>query len=660
MTKIGWAKFHQNNKKWLSESLSFKHLKAKNSTSRRNQVRKFRTQKNFSDLCISARQKKAKIVLESHSSGAIFYAARQLLKAKFGSEAGFVFNKISTQENAAKEYKKLESTKQPCFVDPDSVLAFTTKARMTKMNYGRMRKVCVKHNAKIWPPWRKVQQAKKRTLPEGIKVSDFDSIVPMQPLLNKTTERLLEDTDLQSDIKDLIETNDHGPKNPIKLSLFLKYGFDGSSNQSMYNQKASIPVKKKGLRAKKGSKTKKESKAKSEKPDDNKMVASQITVIWLAWGDKILYLNEMMNAASGCRPLRLRYGKETALSSQQEWERLENEIAELVSYSPITSIIVEFDLVPTMFDCKAENDILGIPSYAKAWPCGKNPTQFPLIPYVVCQFLNDLPFFGVSPCHALMRIFDFLLKTGYDTAFKAPYKSALHAELRAIGKKRIQDEIFHHFGVRVDEPRQNGGNSTTGNAARRCLAEPEKLAEILKIPAKLIILARTLCMAVASKSYVDLDKLHNLGQELKREFQNYFVINGSPWRKMPNTLHRIADHSRDILSKFPCPPGYLSEEGSESNNKVIRHARLFNARKTSRINNLTDITTLLLCTSDPKILKINEKDILSARKHLPPTPELEEILKNPNENNTDFLIEEDLPQLLINDENNEIRDEFVI
>ena len=320
---------------------------------------------------------------ESHSEDAILYAARQILKERYGSDAGYIFNKISTNENAASELKKLDLMKLPFCIEPDEVLAFTQQAKMTKRNYLRMRKLCIIHHAKIWPPWPKIQKSKQSVLPSGIQVNDFDSIIPMQPLLNKTSERILIDTDLQSDIKNLISENNFGPERPIKLRLFLKYGFDGSSNQSMYNQKPTLKVKKRGRHN------------MSERPDDSKMVASQITVIWLAWGDKILYLNEMMNSAAGCRPLCLRYGKETPASSREEWARLKNEIRQLTPYFPIKSVQINFDLVPTMFDVKAINDIQSIASYAKPWACGKNPTQFPLDPGTICIFLKNLPFFGV-------------------------------------------------------------------------------------------------------------------------------------------------------------------------------------------------------------------------------------------------------------------------
>ena len=615
--------FVKKNTKWLSEPIDLSHLKQQKSPSRRSYVRKIRQKKSFSNLGISQRQKIAKRVRESHSEKAILYAARQILKERKGSEAGFIFNQILYVENAAKRLKELDSVTLPTPIPFDTALAIVSKGKMPRKSYLRFRKVTKAHHADIWPPWPGIQKSKKEVLPKGIEIDDYDSIVPMQPLLDKTTSRIFDENEIQMKVVQLVEDNNNGPENPIQLHLLAKYGFDGSSNQSMYNQK---PSPTKIIKSRRG-----RTVQKIKKPEDSNLVASQISVIWLGWGEEILYLNKMMNASAGQRPLRLRFGKETRESSKNEWDRLNAEIQKLIPFSPMQNVQVRYFLVPTQFDTKAICDILEIRSYAKSWPCGKNPKDFPLDPLQVCQFLEGLPLFGISPCHTRMRIFDFLIKTGYDCDFKEPFKSKFHATLRARAKARIQDEIFQHFGVRIDEPRASGGNSTTGNAARRCMADSKKLAEILCLPEKIIILARTLCIAVASNEPVNLDQLHSVGQELKSEFKDFFVQeNGQTWRRMPPTLHRTIDHSRDILSRFPCPPGYLSEEGSESNNKVIRHARLFNARKTSRKNNLSDIITLLLVNSDPKILRINETVNSKSKKSLPVLTELQPIFENPN------------------------------
>ena len=103
---------------------------------------------------------------------------------------------------------------------------------------------------------------------------------------------------------------------------------------------------------------------------------------------------------------------------------------------------------------------------------------------------------------------------------------------------------------------ENPVTLSTGNVAKRCLAEPEKLASILRLPPKLVIAMQIMCNAVASNSHVDLTKLYNVGQEFKIEYKKHFLDeNGVPWRQLSSTVHRVVDHSKQILERFPCPPG---------------------------------------------------------------------------------------------------------
>jgi hypothetical protein len=44
---------------------------------------------------------------------------------------------------------------------------------------------------------------------------------------------------------------------------------------------------------------------------------------------------------------------------------------------------------------------------------------------------------------------------------------------------------------------------------------------------------------------------------------------GCSWYGPPPTLHRVLEHGPAIIEGLPIPLGLLSEEGAESNNKVI-------------------------------------------------------------------------------------------
>ena len=385
-----------------------------------------RPKKPESALSKSQRRRKARAVEENNSTQAILDAARNIVRKQFGSDSSYILNKICTQKDAGKTLRYLDSLDLPRPVSPEDALAYICLSNLTRTNYLRFRKVNSRHSCRIWPSWEAIAKVKKEILPPGIVIDDFDAIVPMQALLDKTTERIFCDENLQNLINNLALENGFHPENPMKMCMLVKYGFDGSSSQSMYNQKPSFKTKKPSKKfAKKSCENsfKKQVKKPSKKsfknlfkkvankeesvplPSDSHLVATQLAVIWLTFGNKVLYLNGQMNSRSGCRPLRLHFIKETKATSKLEWDRLQCEIQNLKPYVPMPCVIVCYDLIPTLFDSKAVCDVQGISSYAKSWACGKNPLDFSFIFGEICVFQTNpkLPFFGMCPCHCWMR-----------------------------------------------------------------------------------------------------------------------------------------------------------------------------------------------------------------------------------------------------------------
>ena len=76
------------------------------------------------------------------------------------------------------------------------------------------------------------------------------------------------------------------------------------------------------------------------------------------------------------------------------------------------------------------------------------------------------------------------------------------------------------------------------------------------------------------------------------------------WVKVNHTLHGVLHHSADLIA---LNGGYalssLSEEGLEATNKFIRRFLEILARKTSPVEQLTDVMARLLERSNPSITK---------------------------------------------------------
>ena len=60
---------------------------------------------------------------------------------------------------------------------------------------------------------------------QGIVSTEHDVIVPMDNLLHKHLDRLLEDKDIEAQIQRLSALNG----GPLKMKFLFKYGYDGSS-----------------------------------------------------------------------------------------------------------------------------------------------------------------------------------------------------------------------------------------------------------------------------------------------------------------------------------------------------------------------------------------------------------------------------------------------
>ena len=73
---------------------------------------------------------------------------------------------------------------------------------------------------------------------------------------------------------------------------------------------------------------------------------------------------------------------------------------------------------------------------------------------------------------------------------------------------------------------------------------------------------------------------------------------------MNDTLHATVHHSAELIRNNETSSlGALSEEGLEGNNKDIRNYLERFCRKTSMINQITDVMNRLLERSDPRISK---------------------------------------------------------
>ena len=82
------------------------------------------------------------------------------------------------------------------------------------------------------------------------------------------------------------------------------------------------------------------------------------------------------------------------------------------------------------------------------------------------------------------------------------------------------------------------------------------------------------------------------------------------WYKLKSSVHKILVHLKDMLDKCPVPPGLVSEEAPECNNKRILYILEALTRKMSKLKQLKDLANRLLMITDLPMLEVVKEKFL--------------------------------------------------
>ena len=171
--------------------------------------------------------------------------------------------------------------------------------------------------------------------------------------------------------------------------------------------------------------------------------------------------------------------------------------------------------------------------------------------------------------------------------------------------KFTRDLLWEKTGLKIDQPTNDGGTTSTGNIARQCFLNkndfiswvttmiPNDLRDpISRLHTNLSVILRI----YNSNQAIDTEKLENLCKDTYE-----FILITFPWANITPSLHRLLAHSPELIRD--CNDGYglknFSEEAVEACNKLIRRYREHLARKVSFTANARDIFVRLLSQSDP-------------------------------------------------------------
>ena len=457
-------------------------------------------------------------------------------------------------------------------------------------------------------------------MPEGLEVSDFKAQVPLQSLLEKTVRRWL----LVESNKEMVDRIRDENNGSAKLELLWRWGFDGTGSQAVYH-----------MANESGDATKKETT----------LFATQMTPInvkHLGNGD-VIWKNRRANCACTCRPIRLCYEKEDKESIQAEYNRMIDEIEALKDFEPIPGVRFSFADIKTAFDGKCLTYILDEPSSQNCPLCSATPKQMstPGTEFKLKDMPNILDH-GFGSLHVRLRAAVCVLNMGKRSRIKKHFTKLTQRDHLSMARREdeIKEYLWQHLSVRVGDVGGETGTSLTGNVARKLFGNPRVFAEACEVPEELVKQLAIICNAIACRYELDPVKFELACSKFMDIYYGFFLKPNqtTAWFKLPQTVHKVIAHGRQLLENLPCPPGLASEESPEANNKNLREFRKSFARKSKRSYTMYDVMQRLLVRSDPYILSFSEEKALKKAIILPIEPEIQAMLKTTQEH--DDLVNE--------------------
>lgn len=471
--------------------------------------------------------------------------------------------KLKKAYKAAQEDKVKQLT-------PLKALSIFVEAELSRKQYEIIRSA----DKKVYPCYNILQREKSECYPpkESFEVTETCAQINLQDLLNHTASRLL------TYLKDVLCGSQIEECNSFEL--ISKWGCDGS-HQAQFKQKMENDA------------------------SDSHIFQSSFVPLRLIYGakkDQILWQNPTPSSPRYCRPIRIRFVKETVDVIQEEINYVQDAVSTLQNTNFLMEgklYSIKHTMVFTIIDAKVCNASTQITSTIKCYICGASSKEFNNLNIKRDEDVDALSF-GLSTLHARIRLFESILHLSYKlTVKKWQLRSDEDKTIVKERKKTIQEKFRSELGLIVDVPKTGFGNSNDGNTSRRFFSNPELAAEITGIALDFIYRIKVIIEVITSGHKIYLHEFANYCLDTAKLYVTLY-----PWHPMTPTMHKILIHGTTVMSEALLPIGLLSEEASEARNKHFRLYRQNFARKFSRVQCNKDIINRLLLSSDPLITSI--------------------------------------------------------
>lgn len=532
--------FETKHTKWLNNTTTFKRCVDQPV----NVVQcssKGRPKKEFSDISQKSKIRRVDSLVQGHGSDELCFAAERSMRLS-------------------------QPVRQTKCLSSQQALALFYDLKLSVRKYGILRSVVNSVHENCFPSYHILKQTKIKYLPKNIEVNEVSAKVDLQEILEKTTESILNKTDVNIF------------SNSTNLKLQCKWGFDGSSGHSVYKQKFED----------------------LNSSDEYMFLVAFVPLKLIDDNGKIIWNNPKSSSTLYCRPIKFIFHKENADLVREEQSEMNKIIDELkvFEYSFCNTFFkISFQMIFTMFDGSVSNILSETNSTSKCIVCGATPKEMNLDLVLNKPPKTENYRFGLSTLHCWIRFFECLIHIAYRLPFKTwQVKGEENKEKFNAAKKQIQEHFKSRMGLIVDKPKPGCGSTNDGNTARRFFSNVDLSSEITKIDKELILKFSVILRVLVSGCNINLIKFKTLLEETR---SLYIQLYG--WYYMPSTVHKVLVHGCDIIEFFELPIGQLSEDALEARHKEFRQIRLCNSRKISRSASNTDIIKTLIITSDPEI-----------------------------------------------------------
>lgn len=397
-------RFELQNAQWLDSDFEIPHLNTDiNKEGSSSSSSPGRSPLEFKNKSLRSKRREVDAINDQHNHDVqkLMMASSYAANKSKDKDLKKVIDELTNDSEATAKMRKLDSTSVPVLKrkTPLEALVFLLDHNLTKSAYTHLRLESKACGADIWPSYNDVRKTKLQLRPpkELIHVDNSVAQVPLQALLKHTAERIVQ---MQEEV--IFRAMDAIQCIESKLTFICSWGFDGSTGHSAYKQRHVS-----------------NNEDESESDDKSLFATTLIPLCLNSEHGVLLWNNRSSQSPRFCRPIQLRYVKESKDVILQQKQAVENEIDKLQPFVIVSGsyrITIHFSLHLTLIDGKVLNVITNTRSMQSCLICHATPKTFNnLSNRNFGMFTSNSEFlrYGISSLHAWIRFLDCCLHISY-------------------------------------------------------------------------------------------------------------------------------------------------------------------------------------------------------------------------------------------------------